>query len=163
MIFKLKFVCLIMFSFFLFNCNNEENKKVLYETPIEGDSSPVQEAPKVAATTEITFEETEFDFGTLEDGEKKNHTFKFKNTGNAPLIISDTRADCGCTTPSFTKDPVMPGQEGKIEVEYNSAGRGGQTVSKTVTVIANTDPSDTKLTIKAVVKAKISGAPFKDK
>jgi hypothetical protein len=90
-----------------------------------------------------------------------SHIFKFKNTGNIPLVISDARADCGCTVPTWTKDPVMPGQEGEIEVKYNSAGRGGQTVSKTVTVLANTEPMENRITIKAKVKEKVDGAPLK--
>ena len=164
MIFKFKFICLLMFSAALISCdkNKEESNKTIYENSSDSAAAaPEKETPKTESITEITFEEKEFDFGTLNDGEIKTHTFKFKNTGNAPLLVSDTRADCGCTTPSFTKDPVMPGQEGKIEVKYNSTGKGGQTVSKTVTVIANTEPSDTKLTIKAVVKEKVSGEPFK--
>src|SRR5690606_14149510 len=119
------------------------------------------EGPKVEGSTTMEFYEKEHDFGTIEEGIMASHIFKFKNTGSVPLLISDARADCGCTVPTWTKDPVMPGKEGEIEVKYNSAGRGGQTVSKTVTVLANTEPVENKLIIKAKVKGKEEGSPLK--
>jgi hypothetical protein len=153
-------IFLMIFSIAFSGCNNSEGeeKKVIYENLEDGETEPVQQ--KVEGTTQITFEETEHDFGTIQDGIMASHTFKFKNTGKSPLVITDARADCGCTVPSWTKEPVLPGKEGKIDVKYNSSGRGGQEVSKTVTVIANTEPADSKLTIKAKVLAK-GGSPIK--
>lgn len=158
----LTLACLI-FSLTFSACDQkgEEGQKVIYENleDAEGDSSQANAAPKVEGTTQITFEETEHDFGNIEGGVMVSHTFKFKNTGKTPLVISDARASCGCTVPSFTKDPVMPGDEGKIEVKYNGSGSGQ--ISKTVTVLANTEPADNVLTIKANVKSKDSGSPLK--
>lgn len=159
--------CLLIFSVSLTNCNKGgEGSTGLYESEASDsgvDTAAVRlekDTAAVAPVTEMTFAETEHDFGTINDGVMASHTFTFTNTGKAPLVISDARADCGCTVPSWTKDPVLPGEEGKIDVKYNSSGRGGQTVSKTVTVIANTEPSDNKLTIKAVVRSK-GGSPLK--
>ena len=79
-----------------------------------------------------------------------SYEFKFKNTGNADLIISQATGSCGCTVPEYSKDPVKPGEEGVIKVKYNSAGHGG-TVSKTITLLANTIPNTKVLTISAEV------------
>jgi hypothetical protein len=163
---KLFTIGILVFSLSMSACNKkggeEESNKVLYENAEEGDASGNAEKPAAAtqAVTTMAFTETEHDFGTINEGDMASHTFTFKNTGKTPLIISDAKADCGCTVPSWTKEPVLPGQDGKIDVKYNSSGKGGQTVSKTVTVYANTDPAENKLIIKAKVKAK-GGAPLK--
>jgi hypothetical protein len=104
------------------------------------------------ATTEISFFEKEHDFGLIVEGEMVGHTFKFTNTGSAPLKILDARASCGCTVPEWTKEPIAPGGEGQLEVKYNSSGKSG-VISKTVTVLANTEPKETVLEIKANVKS----------
>lgn len=86
--------------------------------------------------TEISFQETNFDFGTIQEGEVVTHSFKFRNTGASPLLIANTIASCGCTTPSFSKDPVLPGGEGEITVRFDSKGRKGMN-RKNVIVVSN--------------------------
>lgn len=111
-----------------------------------GDTKKMESTP-----TSIEFAEKEFDFGKINSGEMVSHVFTFKNTGNAPLIILDAKASCGCTVPQWTKEPVAPGQTGEIEVKYNGSGSGQ--VHKTVTVTANTEPKETVLEIKADVRS----------
>lgn len=102
----------------------------------------------------LTFEETEHDFGRITEGEVVTKKFKFTNTGEAPLIITNAAASCGCTVPSFMKDtPVAPGETGEIEVKYNSRGKKNQD-NKTVRVTANTWPTVTKINIKVFVEPK---------
>ena len=96
------------------------------------------------------FEETAHYFGTIHSGERMSYDFKFKNTGNAALIISQATGSCGCTVPEYPKDPIKPGEEGVIKVKYNSEGHGGM-ISKTVTLLANTIPNTKVLTISAEV------------
>ena len=103
-------------------------------------------------TTTIKFEETEFDFGTVEQGEKVNHVYKFSNTGNEPLIISNAKGSCGCTVPSWPKEPIPVGGSGEIQVQFDSKGKKNKQ-SKKVTITANTDPGQTFLTIKGEVNA----------
>lgn len=98
----------------------------------------------------ISFSETSHHFGEVIAGEKVSYTFKFKNTGSAPLLVTQVSASCGCTVPEYSKDPVKPGKEGYINVTYNSAGKSGME-SKTVTVLANTTPASKTLTISAEV------------
>jgi hypothetical protein len=102
---------------------------------------------------EFTFNETTFDFGTLNAGDKVEHEFIFKNTGSSDLLISQANGSCGCTVPEYPKDPVKPGEEGKIKVTFNSEGQAGQ-VAKTITILANTIPATKVLTISAEVIKK---------
>lgn len=103
------------------------------------------------ATPVFAFETDNHEFGVIEQGEKVSYAFKFKNTGNAPLVISSASASCGCTVPEYTKTPVAPGEEGFINVTFDSAGKSGMT-SKTVTIIANTIPNTKVLTISADIQ-----------
>lgn len=101
-------------------------------------------------TTSIAFEHTDFDFGVVDDGEKVKHTYKFKNTGNEPLIISSAKGSCGCTVPKWPTEPIAPGESGIIDVEFDSKGKPGKQ-TKRVTVTANTVPAQTFLNITGTV------------
>lgn len=83
----------------------------------------------------IRFTETEHQYGTIPKGGDGNCQFTFFNDGNEPLILQNVKASCGCTTPSYTQKPVMPGQSGTIDVKYNTNNVGG--FSKTITVTSN--------------------------
>lgn len=96
------------------------------------------------------FAETNFDFGTINSGEEVTHDYKFKNTGNADLIISQVKGSCGCTQPKYPESPVAPGEEGVITVTYRSEGMAGQIV-KDITILANTLPTTKVLTISGEV------------
>lgn len=106
-----------------------------------------------AGTPKFQFTEETHDFGNINEGEVVEHTFKFKNTGNAPLIIQSASASCGCTVPSYPKEPLAPGAEGEILVKFDSQNKPG-VQNKTVTITANTEPPTTKLFIKSNVLSK---------
>lgn len=111
----------------------------------------------------IKFEQTQHNFGQIEEGPEYKHVFKFTNTGDAPLIINNVVTPCGCTSPSFTKEPVLPGKTGDINVSYNSAGRLGN-FDKTLTVQTNLGAGkDVYLTIKGEVKEKGTIAKVEEK
>jgi hypothetical protein len=99
----------------------------------------------------MTFAETNFDFGTINQGDVVTHIFKFTNTGKTPLIIQGATGSCGCTVPETPKEPVAPGAASQIKVVFNSAGKKDRQ-SKTVTVLANTNPAETKIGITADVE-----------
>jgi hypothetical protein len=85
----------------------------------------------------ITFEKKNHDFGDINQGDKVEETFKFTNTGNEPLIITNVQVTCGCTTPKgWPRDPIMPGGKGEITIGFNSAGKSGRQ-NKVVTVVSN--------------------------
>lgn len=113
-----------------------------------------QEAQTVPADTTskatIVFDNVEHDFGNLKIGADGECVFKFENKGNLPLIISRVAASCGCTTPSWTKDPVLPGKTGEIKVKYDTSRPG--MFSKTITVISNAETSSVILRINGTVK-----------
>ncbi len=122
-------------------------------------AAPPQSDAKAAAPsgpiTSVQFEETTYNFGTVKDGDKVKHVYKFKNTGKAPLIISDAKGSCGCTVPDWPREPIAPGKMGEIKVEFDSKNKGteeGSNQSKRVTITANTDPVQTYLTISGIVK-----------
>ena len=99
-----------------------------------------------------------FDFGTLTAGQQVEHSFKFKNVGDFPLIINNVTASCGCTIPQWPRDPIGPGEQGTILVRFNSKGKEGQQF-KTVTIYSNTNPATTDIQFKAdVTPAKDSTA-----
>jgi hypothetical protein len=101
----------------------------------------------------MQFEKELHDFGNVPEGTMATHEFKFKNTGNQPIIIANVQASCGCTTPDWTKTPVMPGKMGIIKAMYSSAGRPG-VFNKTVTVTSNAAAPSVVLSIKGTVLTK---------
>ena len=64
-----------------------------------------------------------YDFGTIKEGPVAEHIFEFTNVGKEPLIIQNASASCGCTTPEWPKEPILPGKKSKITVRYNTQGR----------------------------------------
>ncbi len=102
-----------------------------------------QTGPKI----EFTAENNTIDYGKVVKGQDSGlRTFEFKNTGDAPLVVSNVRSTCGCTVPSKPEAPIMPGKTGKIDVKYNmSLGR----ISRTLTVETNaTNYTDGKVAIR---------------
>jgi hypothetical protein len=103
-------------------------------------------------TLVIAFASTVHDYGTIEQGADGSYEFKFTNQGKTPLILNNVRSSCGCTVPSWTKEPVQPGAGGSIKVVYNTASIGA--FNKSITVSSNAKNSDVNLQIKGNVVAK---------
>ncbi len=98
----------------------------------------------------MTFAQEVFDFGEIVQGEKVTHDFTFTNEGKKELLISSALGSCGCTVPTWPKEPIAPGKSGVIKVEFNSNGKRGAQ-HKRVTLIANTYPNKTFIAIKGTV------------
>ena len=94
-----------------------------------------QEEAKVDGPV-ITFEEKSHDFGDITQGEKVEHIFQFENTGTSPLIITNVQTTCGCTATEWPREPIPPGETGKIKVNYDSTGRFGRQ-NKIVSIVSN--------------------------
>lgn len=105
---------------------------------------PNPNAPK------IKFAQEAFDFGTVVEGPQATHEFKFKNEGKEPLILSNVKASCGCTVPTWPKEPILPGKESVITATYNTQGRVGA-FTKTITIESNADGGSKVITIKGEV------------
>ena len=93
------------------------------------------------------------DFGKIEEGKNLEVSFRFKNVGDKPLVISNVSASCGCTVPETPKKPYAPGETGVIKASFNSAGKSGAQ-AKQVNVFANLEPAMTTLNFRVEVKAK---------
>lgn len=136
------------------NATEETESKQTQSTDVvnpEEINNPItatQPAEQTINTSELpilTFEKDIYEFPqTIIEGERVRHSFKFKNTGQSDLLIVDANAPCGCTIPSFSKEPIKPGGEGKIDVEFNSDGKPGRN-EKAVIVTTNAIPNTKEL------------------
>lgn len=138
----------ILLTVTLFSCNNN-NKKTGGEYNIT-NSETANGENNTNGLPVIDFEEVEFNFGTVIQGEKVSHSFVFKNNGNGNLIISNVKASCGCTVPKWTKEPIKPGKTGTIEIVFDSANRDGKQ-TKSAKVYSNTQPNVTELVVRCEV------------
>lgn len=110
-----------------------------------------QSADSTQNMAAFKWESQSFDFGDVKQGTPVTHEFTFTNTGNVPLVITNVRASCGCTTPDWSKDPIPAGKDGYIKATYNAAAQGG--FNKTVTVTANVPEGSVVLSIHGTVVA----------
>jgi hypothetical protein len=161
--------CCLLFLMFavLTACQDQQpagdSEKSLEEIKQEGPISnadmirnPVSaEEIDTVNVAKINFEEVTYDFGTIPEGKVIEHTFKFTNTGKAPLIISNARSTCGCTIPKWPKKPIPPGEEGEIRVRFDSKGKKNAQ-NKPVTITANTYPNTTRVFLKGNVEPVVN-------
>jgi len=117
---------------------------------LDTDPTKVNDTALPVVTTSVEFDDSEFNFGNIDQGDKVTHIFTFKNTGTNPLVISNAKGSCGCTVPKWPKEAIAPGETGVVEVTFNSRGKKGKQ-AKRVTITANTDPAQTILMVKGEV------------
>ncbi len=99
---------------------------------------------------QIAFEKSDFNYGDVPQGEKVEHIFKFKNTGNAPLILNNVLSTCGCTVPEWPTSPIPPNEEGSLKVIFDSTAKIGRQ-NKVITIRSNSRSGDYPLRISAMV------------
>ncbi|HOX81455.1 MAG TPA: DUF1573 domain-containing protein [Chryseolinea sp.] len=161
-------------------CGNKDSEKKIAQLesrlaelegkkPVEGVTPGISTTPAITPATAAPdakpegplpvaqFEMIDHDFGTINEGDVVEYTYKFKNTGEAPLIIQGAQGSCGCTVPEWSKEPIPAGGTGFVKAKFDSQGKPN-TQNKTVTVTANTWPKQTVLRFKAMVLPK-AGAP----
>lgn len=127
-----------------------------------GQNAKAEEATQKAGPA-IDFEATTVDYGTIEQGSDPYRVFTFTNTGTEPLVIKHAKGSCGCTVPTYPKEPIMPGETGEIKVRYDTNRIGNFT--KTVTLTTNAADERTTLIIKGKVEKKEAepeGLPSKE-
>jgi hypothetical protein len=142
----LKTLSLVVFIS-LFSCSSKTSETI--DTSAVSNSSSA-EGKVTDEVPDITFDEEEFDFGKIIQGEKVSHSFFFRNTGKKNLVISSASGSCGCTVPEWPKEPILPGQSNKIEVIFSSEGKSGYQ-EKTITVVTNCEPSTRVIRIKCEI------------
>lgn len=115
-------------------------------------STPVLDAKMVNPNAgEFRFASDSHDFGNLPEGPQATYDFEFTNVGKEPIVISNVHASCGCTTPLWPKEPIMPGAKNKISAVYNTKGRPGP-FTKTITISSNAKSPERQLSIKGSVE-----------
>lgn len=152
---KLSFLLLaVLFSVSFMACQGDSKTEAAADAPnieIAAEKGPADATPAVPAETTrpewqeqadalakttVEFANKEFNYGTVNSGEVVTHQFTFKNTGDQPLTLTRVKASCGCTTPSYSKEPIAPGENGYIDVKFDSSGKSGRQ-NKSVTVTGN--------------------------
>lgn len=146
MIKKILFTALVIGVFT--SCNNQNTTS---NTAKDSTDQVDVATDATAGIGKIEFAESAFDFGTIKEGKIVDHVFTFKNTGTAPVILVQVSASCGCTTPDYTKEPILPGKEGEIKVSFNSQGQVGNQ-QKIVTISSNAENKVTTVQIKGTVE-----------
>lgn len=141
-------ILITLLSFSIFSCKEKERKVTtdMLNFPQTANGQKEMDLPV------ISFDSTTYNFGEIAIGEKVKHTFKFRNTGSAPLVITDVKPSCGCTSlKDWPKDPIKAGEAGQISVEFNSDGFPGD-ISKSIMVHTNAVPKDVFLKLEGKVK-----------
>lgn len=146
---KILYVAILAATVGLTACNGGENANTSNTGNTTANAANVSEN----AISKIEWIETEKDLGTIAEGQKSEVVFRFKNVGDKPLVVKNVVAQCGCTAPEPSKEPVMPGKEGSVKAVFDSQGRAGEN-SKQLTVHTNTDPESSILTFKVYVAGK---------
>ncbi|WP_306643621.1 DUF1573 domain-containing protein [Sanyastnella coralliicola] len=144
----MRYLLIISLAVFLFACESSDDGVNTDMINIPSSASGEGADTKLP---EITFDVPEFDYGTIAEGEVVRHNFEFENTGDAPLLISKVESTCGCTVmKDWPKEPIQPGENGEIVVEFNSSKREGSQRKK-ITVLANTVPTKNLIYMTGVV------------
>ena len=137
---------LFVFTGLLFAaCNNDNPASKIKEENVEKAKQKMAELNKFPT---MEFEVKEVDFGTHHEGEILDTVFPFKNTGEVPLVITNVKTSCGCTTPYWPKKPIKPGESDVIKVRFNTNHKPGKQ-TKTITIYANTKNLTESIRIKA--------------
>jgi hypothetical protein len=139
---------IILLLFVLSACFNQKEENIdstIVNIPVSADGKNEK-----AKMPKFEFEQTTHDFGKLTQGEKVSYTYKFRNSGDAMLVVSSVIPGCNCTVAQFTKTPVAPGENGSITINFNSETKKGL-VHSTITIQANTYPAETRLSFSANV------------
>lgn len=162
-----KVICLSLLTLatLALSCKKEsKNPSELKEVTLSPDdngagiatTNPVpseKETLKPKKITVMTFDKTEHDFGVIKQNDIVTYSFKFTNTGNNDLIITDAKGSCGCTVPEYPKEAIKPGESGKIKVSFDSKRKSGQQL-KSVMLTANTAKGKEILNIKSTIIIK---------
>lgn len=136
-------ICLIS-STLLLSCDVRRKDKVADDAMQKMDQA-------LKDTTTVALIDSAYNFGTITEGDKVEYNFRFKNTGNKPLVINNAHASCGCTIPEKPEKPVMPGETSFIKVVFNSTGKSGHQ-EKSIFVSSNARPAFPDLILSGEVK-----------
>ena len=147
-----KIVLTIFIGSFLFSCGNPENDEASFSVDLIDNPATAESNGNNKEDNAPFFEFVEEvkDFGQITQGEVISTSFRFRNVGKSDLLISSAQGSCGCTVPEWPKEPIKPGEEGVIDVTFNSDGKFGK-MTKSITLVANTIPNTKVIALKGEV------------
>ena len=151
----MKNITILLLVVFISSCGSQVSDLELRVAKLETEIASMRKGSvstivPAGAFPKFSFQEEEHNFGDINDGDIVSHTFKFTNSGEAPLIISKATAACGCTVPQWPRQPIPVGGSGEIKVQFDSSNKPGMQ-NKVVTITANTESKVKKLLIRAQV------------
>jgi len=140
-------ILLFVLSIGFISCARDRGGDVLDANKLKADSTD--------GVPQIEFLRDSHDFGKIVEGEIVAYTFKFRNTGKGRLVITSASASCGCAVPTYSKEPVAPGETGKLEVVFDSQGKKG-IQNKTIAIRTNAKKGRNILIVSADVTEKVN-------
>lgn len=145
-------LAILVATTFMVSCGNSGNATTkINKENVEKAKSRDSEAKKGVAS--LSVDKKEYDFGTVNEGEIIETTFKITNSGKTDLVITDAQVTCGCTVPVWPKAPIKPGETKDVEVKFNTNGKQNRQ-QKNITLITNTQSGREILTLKGMVTPK---------
>lgn len=147
---KIIVLIILSFGFFVTSCNENAVKKINKQNI---ENAKARDSEIRLGGPRLSFDKTEHDFGILNEGDIVETVFAFTNSGKSELIITSAKSSCGCTVPEWPKEPILPGETGKIKVKFNTRGKPNKQ-RKQVTLRTNTDSGKEIITILAQVTPK---------
>ena len=135
-----KIVSFLLVTAILFSCDVRRKDKVADDAGQQADIAAKQSEKLLKDSTTVQAIDSVYNFGTIKEGEKVEYSFRFKNTGSKPLVVTAAHASCGCTVPEKPEKPILPGETGLIKVVFNSKGKSGHQ-EKNITISSNANPS----------------------
>ncbi len=139
------FFLIIACGVLMYSCDIRKQDKKANSTAVSKQT--------ITDPTTVEIIDSVYDFGTINEGDIIEFSFRFKNTGNKPLEVSDAKASCGCTVPEKPTAPINPGEMGFIKVKFNSDRKPGE-AHKSITVTSNAMPEFPELYLKGTVIGK---------
>ncbi len=149
----IKLIGVLSLSAILFSCGSKNTTEEIINSDIVNNPASASNNTDPGMVAKFKFEKDVHDFGSIVQNEKVSYAFKFTNIGKSDLVISSAVGSCGCTVPNYPKTPIKPNENGVIDVTFDSHGKEGMQ-TKTVTIIGNTLPNSTVITIKGEVKVE---------
>ncbi|MGB1284129.1 MAG: DUF1573 domain-containing protein [Polaribacter sp.] len=141
----------IISAFVVTSCNNSNATSKINNNNLEKAKTRDLEIKKGAAS--ISFDKTEYNFGTVNEGDVVETTFKVTNSGETDLVITNAEPSCGCTVPEWPKEPIKPWESADVLVKFNTSGKPNRQ-TKTITLTTNTEAGRQVLTLKGSVIPK---------
>ena len=145
----LNYISLIIIPLIVISCGSNTEQSEINSSTVQNNYSALENFEVAKGGASITFNEKEFEFPPMEQGENVVHSFYFVNSGDSPLVLTEVKGSCGCTGVNYPKKPILPGQKGKIDAEVSTSTKSvGRTFKVRVYVSSNAIENKVTLALK---------------